>query len=163
MGNEILVTDGWTVSPDAPCASPAYRLFLPAMSVLHHLSRRTAGALALVLACAVLVGSLCPRGWFVCVHGQDIALAGADHADEEHGCTEQDCCPGTDGCLDLAISLVLDDQNAGAPLPVSLPESPMVGLLPDATRGVMTLESPRWIHLGDPPLPDLIRHVRLLV
>jgi hypothetical protein len=39
----------------------------------------------------------------------------------------------------------------------------VIAFLPDATRGLTALESPRLVHPGDPPLPDLIRHVRLLV
>lgn len=131
------------------------------MTFLHPLLRRSAGLIALVLAFAVLVGSLCPRGWFVCMHEDTVALTGAGHAADQGGC-DDDCCP-EDGCLDLAISLVLDDQTAAANVPVALPVAPVVEFLPDARRGVAVLELPRHTLPGDPPLPDLIRHVRLLV
>lgn len=132
------------------------------MSALHPLLRRTAGLLALGLALVVLLGSLCPRGWFVCLHGQSVALADTGHAADDGTCGEEDCCPD-DGCLDLAISLVLDDQAAGAPVVVSLPSAVVVELLPDAVLGATTPVLPAPGRLADPPLPDLIRHVRLLV
>lgn len=132
------------------------------MTLLHPLLRRCAGLIALGLAFAVLVGSLCPRGWFVCVHEDSVALTGAGHAADQGACDEDDCCP-EDGCLDLAISLVLDDQTAVATAPVALPVAPLVEFLPDARRGVAVLELPRHTLPGDPPLPALIRHVRLLV
>jgi hypothetical protein len=138
-------------------------------ALLPPILRRSVGLIALALAVAVLLGSLCPRGWFVCLHQQTVALTDAGHATDGHGCVvddgcgETDCCPGADGCLDLAISLVLDDLGAVAPVQVSLPVAPVIASLPDATHGLATLESPPRIRLGDPPLPDLIRHVRLLV
>lgn len=115
-----------------------------------------------MLALAVLMGSLCPRGWFVCVHEDAVALADAGHAADDGLCGEDDCCPD-DGCLDLAISLVLDDQAAVAPVVLALPPAALVEVLPDARHAVATVQVPPRGFLGDPPLPDLIRHVRLLV
>ena len=132
-------------------------MFLP-----NPLLRRTAGLLALGLALAVLVGSLCPRGWFVCVHEQSVALTHTGHATGEGVCDSDDCCPAQ-GCLDLAISLVLDDQIAAPLAPLALPVASLVEFLPDAARDAILLETPRHAQPGGPPLPDLIRHVRLLV
>lgn len=132
------------------------------MSALHLLLRRTAGLIALGLALAVLVGSLCPRGWFVCVHEDAVTLADAGHAADDGACGEDDCCP-EDGCLDLAISLVLDDQAAVAPVTLTLPSAMLVQVLPDARHAVTNVQVPSRGFMGDPPLPDLIRHVRLLV
>ncbi len=131
------------------------------MFLVHQL-RHSAGLIAVALACAVLIGSLCPRGWFVCVHAESVALTGAGHAAEHGSCDSAACCT-EDDCLDFAISLVLDDQVASIQAHVSLPLAPLVEILPDTRRGVGSLESPRHMPPDDPPLPALIRHVRLLV
>ena len=135
------------------------------MSVLHHLLRRRIGAIALVLACAVLVGSLCPRGWFVCVHEHGVVLVDAAHAQEHGACADADCCPADDdaGCLDLALSLVLDDQTNALPGWDVLPPGAVLATLPDLNAAAQS----KWLAfaatLGEPPPSPFLSHICLLV
>ncbi len=141
------------------------------MSALHHLLRRSAGALALVLAFAVLLGSLCPRGWFVCVHEHDMVLVDGAHAQDQAGCNDDDCCPadaaGADGCLDLALSLVLDDQIKPLPVRDVLPAGVVWATLPDLTAAAQSVWLPpdarMGARLGEPPPSPFVSHIRLLV
>jgi len=134
------------------------------MSALHHLLHRSAGAIALVLACMVLLGSLCPRGWFVCVHDHELALVDAHHAQEHDGCAEADCCPGDAGsCQDLALSLVLDDQTTALLVWGVLPAGAVLATLPDLNAAAMNQRLPRRAILGEPPPSPFVSHIRLLV
>lgn len=141
----------------------------PPMSALDHVWHRSAGAVALLVAFAVLLGSLCPRGWFVCVDGETIALVGEHHADGhhtnahhgEHDCGQTNC--GDKDCLDFALSLVLDDQTVA---PVNwgvLPPGFVLASLPDLTAAVAS--SPRlWCaDIHDPPPLPFVSQIRLLV
>lgn len=152
--------------PYAPCASWLSRLFIPTMSSLLHQLRRCAGATALVLAFAVLVGSLCPRGWFVCVHEHDVVLVDGAHAQEHGDCAETDCCPtdaDTGGCLDLALSLVLDDQTNASLVWGVLPAGTVLAILPDLNAAAQN----KWLTvaatLGEPPPHPFVSHICLLV
>lgn len=135
------------------------------MSSLHHLLRRCAGAIALVLACAVVVGSLCPRGWFVCVHEHDVVLVDGTHAQDQGDCADADCCPaeGAGGCLDLALSLVLDDQTTALPVWGVLPPGSVLATLPDLNAAAQS----KWLAfaatLGEPPPSPFVSHICLLV
>ena len=139
------------------------------MSALDHVWHRSAGALALVVAFAVLLGSLCPRGWFVCLDGENIALVDEHHADGhhtnahhgEHDCGQTNC--GEKDCLDFALSLVLDDQTVVPGNWAVLPAGCVLARLPDLTAAAANTTT-RWcadIHVP-PPLP-FVRHIRLLV
>jgi hypothetical protein len=143
------------------------------MSALHHLLQRSAGATALMLALAVLMGSLCPRGWFVCVHDETMALVDGNHAVDGHhadgqdGCGERDCCPtgGAPGadCLDLALSLVLDDQTIVSPVWTALPAGTVLASLPDLTAAASRGSVPLRALIGGPPPSPFTTHIRLLV
>ena len=133
------------------------------MSALHHLLRRSAGALALVLAFAVLVGSLCPRGWFVCVHDEAFVLVDGHHANEQSTCGEEDCCPADDNCLDLALSLVLDDQTVALPMLAALPSGPVISSVPNLTAAALNACTPLRAVIGGPPPSPFVSHVCLLV
>lgn len=183
--SQALPADG---KPPRPCASSAHRLSLPTMSALHHLLRRSTGAVALVLALAVLLGSVCPRGWFLCVHDETFALVDAHHAngsgpaDCDHddecpsGCPERDgCpagggCPGDDGCpdgagcLDLAVSFVLDDQTNAALVWGTLPSGPLIAHLPDLdAAAALRCGSPPPGLAGGPPPSPFVSLIRLQV
>lgn len=146
------------------------------MSALHHLLRRSAGAMALVLAFAVLLGSLCPRGWFVCVHDEAFVLVDGHHANAddaacgEHGCPA-DGCPAAppapaddhDGCLDLALSFVFDDQSVALPVREELPSGPVLSCLPDLSAAAFAVCVPSRELTGGPPPSRFIAHIRLLV
>lgn len=136
------------------------------MSSLNHVLRRSAGAIALVLAVAVLMGSLCPRGWFVCVHEHDVVLVDGTHALEHGDCADTDCCPAdaeTGGCLDLALSLVLDDQTNTSPAWGVLPPGTVLAKLPDLNAAAQN----KWLSfaatLGEPPPSPFVSHICLLV
>jgi hypothetical protein len=135
------------------------------MSTLHHLLRRCTGAIALVLACAVLVGSLCPRGWFVCVHEHDLVLVGGAHVQEQGDCPDADCCPADDdtGCLDLALSLVLDDQTTALPVWGVLPPGVVFATLPDLKAAAQSVWLPLDANLGEPPPSRFVSHICLVV
>lgn len=146
------------------------RLFNPTMSAFHHLLRRASGLFALGLALAVLMGSLCPRGWFVCVHPGQFELVDVQHAEGADVCGESDCCADAgeagDGCLDFAVSLVFDDQLAVPTLALShLTGGVLValpGLLDSSDRAVVLLGvSGEQIH--SPPVTPFLQHIRLLV
>lgn len=152
------------------------------MSALHHLLRRSTGALALVLAFAVLLGSVCPRGWFLCVHDGALALVDGHHANgsDAAGCDEDDDCPsgcpegegcpeGDDcaegaGCLDMAVSFVLDDQTNATLIWGTLPSGPLIARLPDlnAAAALRTGSPPHELAGGPPPSP-FVSHIRLQV
>ncbi len=136
---------------------------------LHHLRRYT-GALALALAFAVLLSSLCPRGWFVCVHDEALVLVDGHHANEHAGesatCGAEDCCAGDqEGCLDLALSLVLNDQTMALPIWNVLPSGPVLANLPDlaAAARARTDGLPRPDADAQPPPWSFVCHIRLLV
>lgn len=142
------------------------------MSALHHLLRRSAGALALVLAFAVLIGSLCPRGWFICVHDEAFVLVDGHHANaDDAACGDDGCpadgCPSTPtedtGCLDLALSFVLDDQTVALPVRGVLPSGPVLASLPDLTAAAVTVCVPSRDLVGGPPPSPFVIHIRLLV
>lgn len=143
------------------------------MSALHHLLRRSAGALALVLAFAVLLGSLCPRGWFVCVHDEAFVLVDGHHANaDDSACGGHDGCladgcpsvPGEEnGCLDLALSFVLDDQTVAVPVWSVMPRGPVLASLPDLNAAADAACVPSHDLVGGPPPSPFITHIRLLV
>ena len=131
------------------------------MSAVRHLLRRSAGVLALVLAVAVLLGSLCPRGWFVCVHEDAVELVDGQHADAAD-CRDHACCH-EDGCLDLAVSLVLDDQAVALPSWAALPAGDILAELPDLTIAAADAWWPCATAIDDPPPSPFVSHIRLLV
>ena len=173
------------------------------MFALHHLLRRSAGALALVLAFAVMLSSLCPRGWFICMHDEAFVLVDGHHANADkasrgdHACGDHACgdrasgdracgdqthpadesptvlsfpadapagVPVEDsGCLDFALSFVLDDLVVALPIREDLPHGPVLASLPDLTAAAVAVCVP-WSDMvgGPPPLLFVIR-IRLLV
>jgi hypothetical protein len=135
------------------------------MSAVHHLLRRCTGAIALVLACAVVVGSLCPRGWFVCVHEHDVVLVDGAHAQEQGDCPDADCCPADDhtGCLDLALSLVFDDRTTALPAWDALPPGMVLATLPDLKAAAQSAWLPLKATLGEPSPALFVSPIRLLV
>ncbi|MBA3700719.1 MAG: hypothetical protein H0W78_17870 [Planctomycetes bacterium] len=137
------------------------------MSALHHLLHRSTGAIALALAFAVLVGSLCPRGWFVCVHAETVALVDEHHAQDGsagQACGEHDCCPhDSDGCLDLALSLVLDDQTAAWQVWGALPSGAVLATVPDLSSAAGNAWASAHQMVGGPPPSPFVVHIRLLV
>jgi len=148
-----------------------YRLSITTMSAVRHLLRRCTRAIALVLALGVLLGSLCPRGWFVCVHEHGVVLVDGAHAQDQADCNDDDCCPadaaGADGCLDLALSLVLDDQITPMPVRDVLPAGVVWATLPDLKVAAQSVRLPlgAWFgtKLGEPPPSPFVSHIRLLV
>lgn len=120
-----------------------------------------------MLAFAVLLGSLCPRGWFVCVHEHGVVLVDGAHALEQGECAEADCCPadadGAGGCLDLALSLVFDDQTAALPIWDALPTGALLATLPDLNAAAQSVWLPLGAMLGEPPPSPFVSHIRLLV
>ena len=114
------------------------------------------------------MGSLCPRGWFVCLHDEAMVLVDGHHADGHDGCGEKDCCPirgvAGAGCLDLALSLVLDDQTVALPTWAALPAGPVIASLPDLTAAAANGSTPvRASILDGPPPSPFVAHIRLLV
>jgi hypothetical protein len=146
------------------------RLFNSAMSVFHQLLRRASGLFALGLALALVMGSLCPRGWFICVQPGQVELVDVQHADGADACGDSDCCADGidvgDGCLDFAVSLVFDDQLAVPTLAlthltggvkVALP-----GLLDSSERIVAHVGAMRK-QIHSPPGTACLKHISLLV
>lgn len=142
------------------------------MSALHHLLHRSAGALALVLAFAVLLGSLCPRGWFVCVHDEAFVLVDGHHANaDDAACGDEGCpadgCPSApaedNGCLDLALSFVFDDQTVAVPVWGVMPRGPVLASLPDLSAAAIAVCVPSCDLVGGPPPSPFVTHIRLLV
>ncbi len=138
---------------------------------------------ALGLALALVLGSLCPRGWFICVHPGQIALVDEQHAAGAGECAEHTCCVDgktetkaetkaerktetPTGCLDYAVSLVFDDQLMVPSLTLTHLTGGMMAALPglsdtsnDTVRRFGAAAEPD----HSPPGTIFLRHIRLLV
>jgi hypothetical protein len=140
------------------------------MIPLHHLLRRSSRAMALGLVALLVVGSWCPRGWFVCLHeGEGMHLVGIDHSGDTAAGDDDDCggdcCPhDAEGCLDLAVSLVGDLQSHGSPVLPALPPGSLLAALPDLAHAVAVAGSlPSRGRIAESPPSFFVSHVCRLV
>lgn len=143
------------------------------MSAFLRQLRCAPGLLALGLAFALVMGSLCPRGWFVCVHPDQLELVDEQHADGASPCTVAACCTAdrcaedSTGCLDFAVSLLLDDQVYVPVLALSRLVGGSCESLPGlvqtadqaSSRAVAVLDK----QIDSPPRTSLQGEIRLLI
>jgi hypothetical protein len=129
------------------------------------LHQRRAGLIALALGLLVGLGSLVPRGWFLCLHDDGaVALADQAHASAQdaHHCIDDGCGHDDTGCLDLAVALVLDDQPWAIAQLLVLPPAPLLLLLPSFDRVVLGRRSGR-AGVPAPSPPGQVLTIRLQV